>query len=176
MEAVGYDMYVKLLNEAVALMKGEAPARPVDQDCLVDMQVQAHIPESYIDSLSLRLDVYRRIAEVETQEDAMDVMDELIDRFGEPPASVKGLLDVAMLRNAAARLGITEVKQQGDSLLIYKEKFDMQQVAPLIKALGGRVLLSAGSKPYISVKMAGAPPTQALGETLAAMQETSAHA
>lgn len=176
MEAVGYDMYVKLLNEAVSLMKGEEPAHPVDQDCLVDMQVQAHIPESYIDSLSLRLDVYRRIAEVETQEDAMDVMDELIDRFGEPPAAVKGLLDVAMLRNAAARLGVTEVKQQGDSLLIYKEKFDMQQVAPLIKALGGRVLLSAGSKPYISVKMAGAPPTQALGEILSAMQDTSAPA
>ena len=52
MEAVGYDMYVKLLNEAVSLMKGETPARPVDQDCLVDMQVQAHIPESYIDSYS----------------------------------------------------------------------------------------------------------------------------
>ena len=68
----------------------------------MDMQVQAHIPESYIDSLSLRLDVYRRIAEVETQEDSMDVLDELIDRFGEPPASVKGLLDVALLRNTAA--------------------------------------------------------------------------
>ena len=174
MEAVGYDMYVKLLNEAVSLMKGETPTRPVDQDCLVDMQVQAHIPESYIDSLSLRLDVYRRIAEVETQEDAMDVMDELIDRFGEPPASVKGLLDVALLRNTAARLGITEVKQQGDSLLVYKEKFDVQEVGPLIKALGGRVLLSAGTKPYISVKMAGQPPTQALGEILTAMEETSA--
>ena len=173
MEAVGYDMYVKLLNEAVSLMKGETPTRPVDQDCLVDMQVQAHIPESYIDSLSLRLDVYRRIAEVETQEDAMDVMDELIDRFGEPPASVKGLLDVALLRNTAARLGITEVKQQGDSLLVYKEKFDVQEVGPLIKALGGRVLLSAGTKPYISVKMAGQPPTQALGEILTAMEETS---
>lgn len=173
MEAVGYDMYVKLLNEAVSLMKGETPVRPVDQDCLVDMQVQAHIPESYIDSLSLRLDVYRRIAEVETQEDSMDVLDELIDRFGEPPASVKGLLDVALLRNTAARLGVTEVKQQGDSLLIYKEKFDMDQVAPLIKALGGRVLLSAGSKPYISVKMGGQPPTQALGEILTAMQETA---
>ncbi len=77
----------------------------MDQECLVDLQVQAHIPESYIDSLSLRLDVYRRIAEVETQEDAMDVLDELIDRFGEPPASVKGLLDVALLRNTAARPG-----------------------------------------------------------------------
>ena len=151
MEAVGYDMYVKLLNEAISLMKGESPARPVDQDCLVDLQVQAHIPESYIDSLSLRLDVYRRIAEVETQEDAMDVTDELIDRFGEPPASVRGLLDVALLRNTAARLGVIEIKQQGDSLLLYKEKFDVQEVGPLIKALGGRVLLSAGSKPYISV-------------------------
>ena len=173
MEAVGYDMYVKLLNEAVSLMKGEEPARPVDQECLVDMQVQAHIPESYIDSLSLRLDVYRRIAEVETQEDAMDVMDELIDRFGEPPASVKGLLDVALLRNTAARLGVAEVKQQGDSLLIYKEKFDVGEVAPLIKALGGRVLLSAGSRPYISVKLAGQAPTEGLREVLAAMQETS---
>ncbi len=174
MEAVGYDMYVKLLNEAISLMKGESPARPVDQDCLVDLQVQAHIPESYIDSLSLRLDVYRRIAEVETQEDAMDVTDELIDRFGEPPASVRGLLDVALLRNTAARLGVIEIKQQGDSLLLYKEKFDVQEVGPLIKALGGRVLLSAGSKPYISVKMAGQPPTQALGEILEAMEKTCA--
>ena len=145
----------------------------MDQECLVDMQVQAHIPESYIDSLSLRLDVYRRIAEVETQEDAMDVMDELIDRFGEPPASVKGLLDVALLRNTAARLGVAEVKQQGDSLLIYKEKFDVGEVAPLIKALGGRVLLSAGSRPYISVKLAGQAPTEGLREVLAAMQEAS---
>ena len=75
-------------------MKGEEPERPVDQECLVDVQVQAHIPEEYIDSLPLRLDVYRRIAEVATQEEAMDVTDELIDRFGEPPAAVKGLIDV----------------------------------------------------------------------------------
>ena len=173
MEAVGYDMYVKLLSEAVSLMKGEEPTRPVDQDCLVDMQVQAHIPESYIDSVNLRLDVYRRIAEVETQEDAMDVIDELIDRFGEPPASVKGLLDIALLRNTAARLGVTEVKQQGDSLLIYKQKFDMAEVAPLIRALDGRVLLSAGSRPYISVKMAGKSPTEALAEILQTMEGIS---
>lgn len=97
----------------------------------------------------------------------------LIDRFGEPPASVKGLLDVALLRNTAAGLGVTEVKQQGDSLLVYKEKFDVAEVY-FIKALGGRVLLSAGSKPYISVKMAGQPPTQALSEILTAMQENAA--
>ena len=170
MEAVGYDMYVKLLNEAVSLMKGEEPSRPVDQECLVDMQVQAHIPESYIQSLSLRLDVYRRIAEVETEEDALDVTDELIDRFGEPPASVQGLLDVALLRNRAARLDISEVRQQGDSLLLYKPSFDLGQVGTLVKALGGRVLFSAGSKPYVSVKLAGQAPIQALGEVLKAME------
>ena len=102
----------------------------------MDLQVQAHIPESYIDSLSLRLDVYRRIAEVETQEDAMDVTDELIDRFGEPPLG-KGAFGHCLLRNTASRLGITEVKQQGDSLLVYKQKFDVAEVGPLIKALGG---------------------------------------
>ena len=65
MESVGYDMYLKLLNEAVAMMKGEAPENPVEE-CTVDMQVQAHIPESYIDSTALRLDVYRRIADIKT--------------------------------------------------------------------------------------------------------------
>ena len=99
--------------------------------------------------------------------------DELIDRFGEPPASVRGLLDIALLRNTAARLGITEVKQQGSSLLIYKQKFDVAEVGPLIQALGGRVLLSAGSKPYISVKMANQSPTQALAEVLKAMEQVA---
>ena len=170
METVGYDMYVKLLSEAVSLMKGEEPERPVDQECLVDVQVQAHIPEEYIDSLPLRLDVYRRIAEVATQEEAMDVTDELIDRFGEPPAAVKGLIDVALLRGTAARLGVTEVRQQGDSLLLYQQKIDMQEVAKLVAALKGRVLLSAGSRPYLSVKLAGKEPLEGLSEVLRAME------
>ena len=76
----------------------------------------------------------------------------------------------------ATGLGVTEVKQQGDSLLVYKEKFDVAEVGPLIKALGGRVLLSAGSRPYISVKMAGQPPLEALAETLSAMQDVSSPA
>ena len=170
METVGYDMYVKLLSEAVSLMKGEEPERPVDQECLVDVQVQAHIPEEYIDSLPLRLDVYRRIAEVATQEEAMDVTDELIDRFGDPPAAVKGLIDVALLRGTAARLGVTEVRQQGDSLLLYQQKIDMQEVAKLVAALKGRVLLSAGSRPYLSVKLAGKEPLEGLSEVLRAME------
>ncbi|RKJ41126.1 transcription-repair coupling factor [Acutalibacter sp. 1XD8-33] len=171
MEAVGYDMYVKLLSEAVSLMKGEAPQKPVDEGCLVDMQVPAHIPENYIDSVNLRLDVYRRIAEVRNEEDALDVTDELIDRFGEPPEAVKGLIDIALLRNAASDLGVSEIKQQGDSLLLYKNQLDMDQVGRLVKAMNGRVLVSAGSRPYLSLRLQGQPPLEALSEALKVMGE-----
>lgn len=173
METVGYDMYIRLLGEAVSLMKGEEPENPIDEECLIDMQVQAHIPESYIDSTSLRLEVYRRIAEVRKEEDAFDVTDELIDRFGEPPAAVKGLIDIALLRNTASRLGITEIKQQGDALLIYKKKFDVLQVSNLIKAMNGRVLLSAGSQPYISVKIGPEAPLAVLTGILKIMEQTT---
>lgn len=110
METVGYDMYLRLLGEAVSEEKGEE-ASSYELECLVDVQVQAHIPEGYIESLSQRLEIYRRISDIRSQDDAMDVLDELIDRFGEPPASVKGLIDVALIRNTAASLGIYEIKQ-----------------------------------------------------------------
>jgi transcription-repair coupling factor (superfamily II helicase) len=115
MEAVGYDMYLHLLAEAVSREKGENP-QEYDAECLVDMQVQAHIPENYIENLSQRLEVYRRIADIRTREDALDVTDELIDRFGEPPESVNGLIEIALLRNLASELGIYEIKQQNDVL------------------------------------------------------------
>ena len=165
MESVGYDMYLKLLNEAVALMKGETPEIPVEE-CSVDMQVQAHIPESYIDSTALRLEVYRRIAEIKTYEDSSDAVDELIDRFGEPPESVYGLIDIALLRSRATSLGITEVKQQANAILLYKEKFDMERVKRLIQGMPNKVMLSAGSRPYISVALAGKPPLDVLEDAL----------
>ena len=150
----GYDMYIRLLGEAVSLMKGEEPENPIDEECLIDMQVQAHIPESYIDSTSLRLEVYRRIAEVRKEEDAFDVTDELIDRFGDPPEAVKGLIDVSLLRNTAAKIGIKEISQRADSLLLYPETVDMEKASHLASALKGRVMLNAGAKPYITVKVA----------------------
>lgn len=170
MESVGYDMYLKLLNEAVAIMKGEKPEAP-DRECSVDMQIQAHIPEEYISSTNLRLEVYRRIADIKTIEDSIDVVDELIDRFGEPPAAVQGLIDVALLRNTAAGLGITEVKQQGLNLLLYVERINMEQVGKLTGKMRGRILLSATANPYISVKLQNQPPLDVLEDALKAMQE-----
>ncbi|HOC35230.1 MAG TPA: transcription-repair coupling factor, partial [Ruminococcus flavefaciens] len=107
MEAVGYDMYLKLLSEAIAEEKGEIPEKI--PECLVDIQIDAHIPETYISSLNQRIDMYRKIMLVNEDNDKTDLIDELIDRYGEPPKSVLGLIEVSLLRNKAAHLGITEI-------------------------------------------------------------------
>ena len=94
MDAVGYDMYVKLLNQAVASLKGEA-APPDKSDCLIDVTVDAYIPESYIPDAAGRIEAYKRIAAIETQGDADDVLEELDDRYGEPPPAARGLVDIS---------------------------------------------------------------------------------
>ena len=152
MEAVGYEMYLRLLSEAVQAEKGLPPAAE-EAECLVDLQVSAHIPESYIEANAQRLEMYRRIADIRTMEDSFDVYDELIDRFGEPPAAVQGLIDIALLRHMAAALSIYEVKQQGDTLLLYQRTLNMEVGSRMSAALKGRVMISAGGKPYFAVKI-----------------------
>ena len=175
MEAVGYDMYLQLLSEAVAQERGEAPSEQRARECLVDLRLEAHIPEDYIQNLSQRLDIYKKIAAIYSQEDAEDVLDELIDRFGEPPASVRGLVEVSLVRNTAAGLGIAEISQQGQSLLFYPERVDMEKVSRLAGRYRGRVLLSAGARPYISFKLQpGDKPLDIIRLALEGMSEQSA--
>ena len=152
MEAVGYEMYLKLLSEAVSEQRGEntVPQR----ECLVDIRIGAHIPEGYIDNLSQRIDIYKKIASIQNEEDAMDVTDELIDRFGEPPQAVQGLIDVALLRNIAASLGIYEISQKNDMIVFYPSVFDFERASRVSAALRSRVSIGAGAKPYIAVRVA----------------------
>ena len=151
MDAVGHDMYLKLLADAVSEEKGQTAAESIE--CLVDLPITAHIPDSYISDNAQRLEIYRRIADIRTVEDSMDVYDELIDRFGEPPAAVQGLMEVALLRNTAGGLGVRETRQQPDSVVVYCDKLDMRLGAGLSAALKGRVMISAGSKPYFAVRI-----------------------
>ena len=151
MEAVGYDLYLKLLAQEVSKEKGEE-TEVKTEECLIDLQVDAHIPEKYLESVPQRLSIYRRIAEIKNQDDADDVLDELTDRFGDPPDAVMGLIKISMLRNAAARLGIYEVGQRGDSLLLFTPETDMTMVSKLANGLKGRIFVSAAKKPYISVR------------------------
>ncbi len=151
MESVGYDMYLKLLAEAVSEERGEEN-HSRELDCLIDISVDAHIPESYIESLTLRLDIYRRIADIRSVEDSEDVKDELRDRFGELPESVLGLIDIALVRNKANSMGIFEIRQNENSVLLYVNEIKSPQVADLLIALNGKAVLCSGTKPYLSVK------------------------
>ena len=119
----------------------------------MDIAIVAHIPESYIESLSLRLDVYKLIADIRNREQASDVVDELIDRFGDVPASVMGLIDVALVRNLAAAVGIYEIKQNDTSLLLYMNDVKNPDLISLVAKAKGDALLSAGSKPYIALRV-----------------------
>ncbi len=165
MEDVGYDMYLKLLNDAVKEEKGEKEPDTDTADCLIDIAVQAHIPEDYIENLSQRLDAYRRIADIKSKEDSLDVIDELLDRYGDIPKSVMGLIDIALIRNRASAMGIYEIKQNENNLLLYIDSIKRDEVGVLIRKLKGQALLSATNKPYISVRYQGrVEPLSALKE------------
>ena len=151
MEAVGYDMYLQLLSEAISEEKGEQPEKI--PECLVDIQIDAHIPEDYISSLNQRIDMYRKIMLVNNEQDKSDLIDELIDRYGDPPKSVVGLIDVSLLRNKAAHLGITEISQRNGAMYFYTEYVSTDQIAALQKAYKGRIAFNGAGKSYVSVKI-----------------------
>ena len=148
---VGYDMYMKLLNEAVL----EARGIPVPQraECSADLAVAANIPERYVPSSEQRMDLYRRIAAIRTEEEADDLTDELVDRFGDPPPGVNALIHVALLRGEAGRAGITDIAQKGGYLRFTVKDFDMMKVSALYARpeYNARLRVEAGSKPCLSL-------------------------
>ncbi len=173
MASVGYDMYLQLLSMAVEEEKGiKLPeTKKKEKDCLIDLQIDAFIPEKYISAMKSRLYMYKRIADIETQEDASDVIDELCDRFGEPPQAVQGLIDICLLRNSAVNLGIYEITQKNGSLLFYSDDIDMKKVGRLSVVMRGRVSVSAALKPYIAVKIpVGTQPVEVLKQVIKILQ------
>lgn len=151
MEAVGYDMYLRLLSEAIAERKGEKPDAQ-SYECLIDLRLDAHIPEYYIEETSQRIDIYKKIAAIKTMEDKLDVTDELLDRFGDPPKTVLNLLEIAMIRNTLASYGFDEISEKPQGLLLYPHKLDMEIASILIAKLKNRVMVNASARPYIIVK------------------------
>ena len=150
---VGYDMYLRLLEEAVLEEKGEKPERRAE--CSADLAVSANIPESYIPSAEQRMDIYRRISLIRTEEEADDLTDELIDRFGDPPRGVNSLIHVALLRGEAGKAGISDISQKGGALRFIVEDFDMARVSWLYAKpeYKGKLRVEAGSKPCISLRL-----------------------
>ena len=127
--SVGYDMYLKLLEEAVLEEKGETPVRT--EEVTADLVISANIPTFYVPSAEQRMDLYRRIAHIRSEADADDLVDELIDRYGDPPRPVNNLISVALLRAAASALGIQDIAQKGDTVRFTLKDFDVKQIARL---------------------------------------------
>lgn len=152
LESVGYDMYMELLSEAIEKEKGGEENFKPKKTCQVDIQTDAFIPDDYISSYPQRIGIYKRIADIHTEEDSSDVLDELIDRYGEPPECVLGLIKISLLRNSAADAGITEITQRGNSLLFYVGAIDKDALKKL-SVLKGRVMANASVKPYYSVRI-----------------------
>lgn len=149
MEAVGYDLYCKLLNEAVIAIRGEKDTAE-EFETVVDCDIDAYIPSFYIKNEYQKLDIYKRISGIESEDEYMDMQDELIDRFGEIPKSVENLLRVAELKALAHRAGVTDVNinRQEIGLVMYKNaRINVSCIPEFIEKYRGDMKFKAGDTP-----------------------------
>lgn len=156
MEAVGYDLYCKMLNEAVKEAKGiETDMEKFET--AVDVSTDAFIPPSYIGNEFHKLDIYKRIASIQSQDDSDEMLEELIDRFGEPPKSVLNLLRVARIKSAAHNVYIKELNQTNDELKIVlyeKAKIDPSKIPDIISSYRSSLNFNmAQDNPYFILNM-----------------------
>ncbi len=151
MEAVGYDLYCKMLNEAVSELKGER--QTADFETVIDVDADAYVPSSYIRSESQKLNIYKKIATISSEEELSDMTDELIDRFGEIPGTAVNLMKMAYIKSAAHDSYITEIK--GDRKEIRIKMYPEAAVNPagipeLIGKMKNRMRFTGGEKPYFT--------------------------
>ena len=148
MQAVGYDLYCKMLNEAVKTLKGEKVER--DFDTTVDLEADAYIPETYIVNEVQKLDIYKRIAGIETQEQRNDMEEELVDRFGTVPPAVENLLRISLIRVRAHKLFMTEVKGHKGTLsfkMLADAEIDVERIPEVLGMCRGSMKFSPKGTP-----------------------------
>jgi len=164
MEAVGYEMYCRLLEEAVRELRGE-PARKEDMEVTIDINIDAYIDDSYIGNESRKIEMYRKIAAINDNNDVIDIEDELIDRYGDIPGPVRNLIKVAYIKALARSLGISAVTEKKDSVIFTfadSKKIDFRAIAKTAEKYRRQLLFSAGASPHLVYKK-----PQVSGEKLA---------
>ncbi len=154
MDTVGYDMYCEILSQSVGELSGE----PVEETWqpTVDINVEAYIPPSFIKNHAMRLDIYKKIASVETVDDKLEIESEICDRFGDMPDSVAALISVAEIKVLAKECSISEITMKENQVLFYlKGDMCLEAVAELVASYGSRFFVSAGARPYMALKFPG---------------------
>lgn len=151
MEAVGYDLYCKMLNTAILELKGKGEVK--DFETNVDLDLDAYVPANYIRNEVQKLDVYKRIACIETREDLMDMEDELVDRFGDLDRSTTNLLNIALLKAKAHESYVTEIKggKKGVRIRMFPQaKIDVERIPDIVSEYNGLLKFTVESQPFFT--------------------------
>lgn len=154
METVGYDMFCRLLDEAVHEINGE-PIINGTEDASIDINVSAYIDDEYINTESQKIEMYKRIASIQDEQDAVDVEDELIDRYGDIPKPVLNLINVANIKVLAKECGFATIQEKNNSILmIYREgeQLNLSILGKLMEKYKRKILFTASNTPYITFK------------------------
>ena len=151
LQTVGYDMYMKLLNEAIIEEKGGKVEER--SDCAVDLGVSAFLPESYVHDSATRIELYKKIASIENADDLRDVTDELIDRFGDVPRETLMLLDISLLRSKGCRANLTKIEYRSGNVVFHSQTLRADIWTAVSSENFGRILLNLSAKPFVSLKV-----------------------
>lgn len=170
LEQVGYDTYCNLLDEVVKEMKGIEVKE--EKDIQIDLDITSYIPDSYIEDSSQKIDIYQKIALCRTEEDIGNVIDEIIDRFGNMPGELNNLIEVARIKQLCKQAGVVKVTEKrnrttnSQNVVFYfdKDKFDPQIIAKLLKKYGTKIKFSTGIEPYITLLLKNQTEEQLIKE------------
>ena len=154
MEQVGYDTYCNLLDQVIKEMK-DIPQDEEEKDIQIDLNVSSYIPDSYISDSSQKIKIYQDIALCRTEEDIQNIVDEMIDIYGEIPDEVENLLNIARIKSLAKKLFILKIQQKANGIVFSFEgnKFKIDLVDKLIKEYKNKIKFSPGKDPYITYKV-----------------------
>ncbi|MGN1330617.1 MAG: transcription-repair coupling factor [Clostridia bacterium] len=150
MEQVGYDMYCKLLDQVVKEMKGIEIQEEIDVQ--LELNVSSYIPDEFIEDSNQKIEIYQNIALCKNEEEIKDIVDSIIDRYGDMPKEIEKLIDIARIRNGCREKNIIKISQKNDKIIFYfdEKNFDFQVVDKLVKKYGMRIKFSPAKNPYIT--------------------------
>ena len=151
MEAVGYDLYIKLLNMAVLEEKGELP--PEEPECVINVNLDAYLPEDYVRYPSQRMALYKRIALIRNKDDLEDMVDELADRYGDLPKPAHNLLMIALIRALAIKCGIKSIREEGNTVTFLTDHPDIDAWSEIAALVKGRIRFVTGAEPAIRLAL-----------------------
>ncbi|HOV26715.1 MAG TPA: transcription-repair coupling factor [Pseudobacteroides sp.] len=177
MESVGYDMYCRLLDEAVMELKGESPDIN-DQEITIDINISAYIDNDYIGIENQKIDMYKKIASITSEEDIAEIEDELIDRYGNIPKYVKNLLKIAHIKFLARECGFSSITQKNETVIfqyINESYMDLAAINKLMNDFRRKIMFNASSKPYITLLIKGLKDEEILENIKNVLQTIKAH-